>query len=234
MAKAAPWLKDLRSVIRREHGAGWVLEGDNGKFKIQKIEGPRKGARRPTVRTQIPFTVSSVTEIVLLIKAIKSKMDKLNLDLAAAYSLVAKIPKKENSSEINWVTVAEKYKKSRIDSGEVKGSNYGTNEQYKIERVLSLINAPKNAAHNGRQVIEKYNSEFLKDVASGGRGRVTTFGDLKRFLEFAVKKCGADTKWLPPEKDEIKSLIGKRTKANSKKSTIPVRPDELFGLLDSL
>ncbi len=173
MAKAAPWPKDLRSVIRREHGAGWVLEGDQDRFKIQKIDGPRKGARRPTVRTQIPLTVRSVSQIINLVKSIKSKMDKLNLDLATAYSLVVKTPKKEDSNEINWLVVAEKYKKSRIDSGEVKGSNYGTDEQYKIDRVLDLINAPKNAAHNGRQVIEKYNSEFLKDVGSGGRGRVT-------------------------------------------------------------
>ncbi len=26
MAKAAPWLKDLRSVVRRSNGPGWVLE----------------------------------------------------------------------------------------------------------------------------------------------------------------------------------------------------------------
>ena len=234
MAKAAPWLKELRSLVRSEHGAGWVLEGDKDRLKIQKIDGPRKGARRPTVRTQIPFRKSSVSQIIVLVNSIKLKMDELNLDLATAYSLVVKTPKKENSNEIDWLKVAEEYKKARIKSGEVKESNYGTNEKYKIERVLSLINAKKNAAHDGKQVIEKYNSEFLKDVASGGRGRVTTFGDLKRFLEFAVKKCGADTKWLPPEKDEIKSLIGKRTKANSKKSTIPVKPDELFGLLDSL
>jgi len=234
LAKAPTWLKDLRSLVRSEHGAGWVLEGDKDRFKIQKIDGPRKGARRPTVRTQIPFRKSSVSQMIALVNSIKSKMDELNLDLAAAYLLVAKTPKKENSNEIDWLKVSEEYKKARIKSGEVKESNYGTNEKYKIERVISLINANKNAAHDGKQVIEKYNSEFLKDVPSGGRGRVTTFGDLKRFLEFAVKKCGADTKWLPPEKDEIKSLIGKRTKANSKKSTIPVRPDELFGLLDSL
>ena len=74
MAKAAPWLKELRSLVRREHGAGWVLEGDKDRFKIQKIDGPRKGARRPTVRTQIPFTPSSVTEIVNLINSINQSI----------------------------------------------------------------------------------------------------------------------------------------------------------------
>ena len=235
MAKAQPWLKDLRSVVRRQHGAGWVLEGENDRFKIQKIEGPRKGARRPTVRTQIRFTPSSVSEIINLVDSIKSKMDELNLDLATAYSLAAKNSEtKEQGSIKGWEKIADEYKNSRIGSGEVKESNYGTNEKYKIDRVLKLINAPKNAAHDGKQVIEKYNAKYLKDVPTGGRGRVTTFGDLKRFLKFAVKDMGADTKWLPPAKEEISKLIGKRTKANPKNSTIPVKPDQLFKLLDSL
>ena len=34
MAKAAPWLKDLRSVVRRSNGPGWVLEDQYGRFKI--------------------------------------------------------------------------------------------------------------------------------------------------------------------------------------------------------
>ena len=58
-----------------------------------------------------------------------------------------------------------------LGSGEVKESNYGTNEKYKIDRVLDLINAPKNAAHAGKQVFEKYNAKYLKDVPTGGRGR---------------------------------------------------------------
>ena len=38
MAKAAQWLKDLRFVVRRSNGPGWVLEDQYGRFKIQKIE----------------------------------------------------------------------------------------------------------------------------------------------------------------------------------------------------
>ena len=67
MAKAPLWLKDLRRIIKRDHGSGWVLEGSNDRFKIQKIEGERRSAKRPTVRTQIPFAPSSNTEIINLI-----------------------------------------------------------------------------------------------------------------------------------------------------------------------
>jgi len=234
MAKAAPWLKELRSLVRREHGAGWVLEGDKDRFKIQKIDGPRKGARRPTVRTQIPFTPSSVTEIVNLINSIKSKMDELNMDLATAYSLIAKSPKAKESGLIDWKKISELYRDSRIDSGDVKKENYETNEEYKINRCLNLIFSSKNAAHNGKQLMEKYTEEYLKKVPTGGSGRVITMGTLTRFLEFSVRKCGASTKWLPPDKKEIKSLIGKRTKANPIKQSPPVKPDQLFALLDSL
>ena len=66
MAKAAPWLKDLRSTVRRTYGQGWVLEEQSGNFKVQKIEGPQsdaqgKAAKRPTICTNIAFAPSSGT-----------------------------------------------------------------------------------------------------------------------------------------------------------------------------
>ena len=69
-AKAQPWLKDLSSVVRRQPWAGWVIEGENDRFKIQKIEGTRRGARRPTVRTKIRFAPRSVSEIINLFNGI--------------------------------------------------------------------------------------------------------------------------------------------------------------------
>ena len=45
----------------------------------------------------------------------------------------------------------------RVKSGTVKDTNYKTNEEYKIKRILDLINAPKNAAYTGKEAMEKYN-----------------------------------------------------------------------------
>ena len=81
MAKAALWLKDLRSLVRREYGAGWVLEGANDRFKIQKIEGERRGAKRPTVRTQIKFSPISSTEIVNLVNTLAENNNLLDFKI---------------------------------------------------------------------------------------------------------------------------------------------------------
>ena len=68
MAKAPLCLKDLRRIIKRDYSSGSVLECSNDIFKIQKIEGERRSAKRPMVRTQIPLAPSSNTEIVVILK----------------------------------------------------------------------------------------------------------------------------------------------------------------------
>ena len=109
MAKAALWLKDLRSLVRREYGAGWVLEGANDRFKIQKIEGERRGAKRPTVRTQIKFAPSSSTEIVNLVNTLAENMKERNIGLGDAYKLVNNAPIDKRSNAIDWEDIKNKY-----------------------------------------------------------------------------------------------------------------------------
>tara|TARA_B100001093_G_scaffold342282_1_gene327094 strand:+ start:162 stop:560 length:399 start_codon:yes stop_codon:yes gene_type:complete len=109
MAKAALWLKDLRSVVRREHGAGWVLEGANDRFKIQKIEGERRGAKRPTVRTQIPFAPSSSTDVFNLINTLSENMKERNIGLGDAYQLLSNAPIDKRSNAIDWEEIKNKY-----------------------------------------------------------------------------------------------------------------------------
>ena len=113
MAKAAPWLKDLRSTVRRTYGQGWVLEEQSGNFKVQKIEGPRrdaqgKAAKRPTICTNIAFAPSSCTALQVLIGELIEKMADLNLGLYAAYELTSKAPEKGAGGSVNWQEVAKR------------------------------------------------------------------------------------------------------------------------------
>ena len=109
MAKAALWLKDLRSLVRREHGAGWVLEGANDRFKIQKIEGERRGAKRPTVRTQIPFAPSSSTDVLNLINTLSENKKERNIGLGDAYQLLNNAPIDKTSNAVDWEEIKNKY-----------------------------------------------------------------------------------------------------------------------------
>ena len=232
MAKAALWLKDLRSLVRREHGAGWVLEGANDRFKIQKIEGERRGAKRPTVRTQIPFAPSSSTEIVNLVNTLSENMRERNIGLGDAFQLLNNAPIDKTSNAIDWEEIKNKYYTYRVKSGTVKETNFKTNEEYKITRVLDLINAPKNAAYTGKEAMEKYSNLHLKDLPTGSEGRKRNLLDIARFLDFAVDECGIDIKWKPVGKAYLQKLIGKLEKP--KLSTVPIKPDQLFALIDSL
>ena len=53
-----------------------------------------------------------------------------------------------------------------------------------------------------------------------------------RFLRFAVTKCGAEQSWLPIEGDDLQDLIG--LAETRKEDKVPVKPEQLFGLIDSL
>jgi integrase len=92
MAKAAQWLKDLRSVVRRSNGPGWVLEDQYGRFKIQKIEGTRRSARRPSISTPLPFTPSSCDAVTALVKKLRETMADQNIGLKDAYQLISDSP----------------------------------------------------------------------------------------------------------------------------------------------
>ena len=88
MAKAAPWLKDLRSVVRRSNGPGWVLEEQYGRFKIQKIEGTRRSARQPSISKRFPFAPSSCDAITELVKKLWEAMADQHIGLSDAYQLI--------------------------------------------------------------------------------------------------------------------------------------------------
>ena len=152
MAKAAQWLKDLRSVVRRSNGPGWVLEDQYGRFKIQKIEGARRSARRPSISTPLPFAPSSCDAVTALVKKLRETMADQNICLKDAYQLISDSPEL-TSEATNWNVVSERYRSFRVDSGTVSESNYNTNEAYRIKRVVDLITARAGAAHDAGPVV---------------------------------------------------------------------------------
>ena len=79
-----------------------VLDGANDRFKIQKIEGERRGAKRPTVRTQIPFAPSSSTDVFNLINTLSENMKERNIGLGDAYQLLNNAPIEKRSNAIDW------------------------------------------------------------------------------------------------------------------------------------
>ena len=234
MVKTAPWLKDLRGTIKRTYGPGWVLEERSGCFKIQRREaGNAREGKRPTITTKIRFAPSSSTEVLVLISELKRKMADLGLGLYAAHSLISGAAEDESSGGTNWPEVVKRYEASRVGTGHVKAATYDREERRRIERTIELINAKgRGAANDGPGVMRNYTSQHLADLKLGGVGRKRALLDVSRFLRFSVTKCGADQSWLPIESDDLQDLIG--LAETRKEDKVPVKPEQLFGLIDSL
>ena len=80
--------------------------------------------------------------------------------------------------------------------------------------------------------MRNYTSQHLADLKLGGVGRKRALLDVSRFLRFAVKKCGAEASYLPVEGDDLQDLIGLAETREEDK--VPIKPEQLFGLIDSL
>ena len=234
MVKTAPWLKDLRGTIKRTYGPGWVLEERSGFVKIQRREaGNAREGKRPTITTKIRFAPSSSTEVLVLIGELKRKMADLGLGLYAAHSLISCAADDENSGGTNWPEVVKRYEASRVGTGQVKAATYDREERRRIDRTIELIKAKgRGAANDGPGVMRNYTNQHLADLKLGGVGRKRALLDVSRFLRFAVTKCGAEHTWLPIEGEDLQDLIG--LAETRKEDKVPVKPEQLFGLIDSL
>ena len=80
--------------------------------------------------------------------------------------------------------------------------------------------------------MRNYTSRHLADLKLGGVGRKRALLDVSRFLRFAVTKCGAEQSWLPIEGDDPQDLIG--LAETRKEDEVPIKPEQLFALIDSL
>ena len=70
--------------------------------------------------------------------------------------------------------------------------------------------------------MRNYTSKYLAELKLGGVGRKRALLDVSRFLRFAVKKCGADSAYLPLERGVLEELIG--VAETRKEEKVPLRP----------
>ena len=101
--------------------------------------------------------------------------------------------------------MAKRYETSRVGNGQVKVSTYEREEQRRIERTIELFCAKGRGAANDGCVMWNYTSTHLAVLKLGGVGRRRALLDVSRFLHFAVKKCGAESAYLPFEAKTLKS-----------------------------
>tara|TARA_Y100001972_G_C7629381_1_gene315853 strand:+ start:240 stop:1463 length:1224 start_codon:yes stop_codon:yes gene_type:complete len=229
MPKSDPWIKTVRKMVKNAHGSGWVIEEQSGKIKILRR---MPDGRRPSFITNLKFAPSSYAALIELFDKGINNIEQLNKPFKEAFELanIAR-PTNINNGKINWDEIKIKYKKSRVPN-KISETNWINNEKVRIERACEILNAERYGVFSGKECIEKYADLYIQKLPVGSTGRKRNLLDVARFLDFAVDKCGIDPTWKPLRGDELKDLIGKREE--STKPTVPLKPDELFNLIDSL
>ena len=229
MAAANRWAQTLRQQLKLEHGSGWTAQEQSEKVKLVLR---RPGARKQSVTLAIPWNRTAGTAVMKAVEQIRKRMEEQNLTLAEAHKLVAGAPTNQRIGQTGWVEVASRYEEHRISSGTVKQSNYNANERPRINRCLELLNAPRSAPADGRNLMTAYTKAFLQDMPTGGDDRKRNLDDVARFLDFAHRKCGVGAEWLPLKGKDLTELVGERIE--QREQTIPVKPDQLQWLLETL
>ena len=218
-------------MLRREHGAGWRLREQSGKAQITQLL-ERDGQKRKSGDLGIEWRAGNQTKILNLVgKVVELVTSDPPRPLKDALNLVKAAPVSKGGA-VDWEKVGSQYEQFRVGSGQTKRANYDANESYRIKRCLTLLAQKKHAPSDGPSLMRAYTTAHLLEVAAGGSGRKRNLLDVARFLTFAVNRCGADKRWRPLQGEELNELIGIREEAEE--DTPPIKPEQLFGLLDSL
>lgn len=228
------WVEDVRRVIKREHGKGWRIEEQSGRIKLTYVPpGGQTGApagRKQAVTTHLEWAPSSQTKLVALLAEIRNRMETLHFSLGEAYAVLN--DGTSSNGNQNWSEVARRYEEWRLAPGIPKKSTYDREERHMIEKTVAILKTTRNAPTTGKSLVERYASKHLKGLTPGGGGRSKHLATVVRFLEYSVKRCGANPCWSPPDSEDIASLRGYKEEIT--KRTIPVKPEQLLALLESL
>ena len=228
MAKET-WLSDLRRTIKRENGAGWSVREHRDKTQLTRRleDGSRSSAYLP-----VSWGVSHQTAIAREVKKVRELMAERNISLPEAAKLLeeaADIGGGDDAAGANWPEIAERFLATKADRRATTLADYRT----RIGRALEAL-SHRPYPRDGRALFRKYAQLFFDQSPAGGSGRKRALGDVAAFLKYGVERCGAPTRWLPLEGEELAELIGSHDKSSEEALTPPIKPDQLAGLLDQM
>jgi len=230
VAKAKTWDQRLREQIKGEHGQGWSVGPQSGRTKLTRRH---RDGTRSAVMLDIPWAVGSSRRISNKVAHLQHLMQERNLGLAEANQLSSSSEAIEtNGTEteaINWGAVAEAFLESRSD----RRCTTLRDLRMRVKNALTTLRS-KPHPRDGRSLLRSYAAQHFGTCPPGGQGRKRHLGDIAAFLDFAVDRCGAESRWRPLEGEELQELIGTSDRSISDALTPPIKPDQLAGLLDAL
>ena len=227
--KANTWIADLRRQIKRKC-MGWKVQEQSGKARIfHKLED----GSRPSVTTEIEWKESNSTAIQNEVVLLMATMAEQSCGIKDAYARIKQVHgvvtgNGIKSAEIDWQAIADDFLATK--TGHRKTTLRDT--QSRINKALTLF-SQRPRPTDGSSLMKSYAKTYFSKCPAGGNGRKRGLGDIAAFLNYAVDKAGAPSRWMPLEGASRDVLIGTSDKVNEG-LTPPVKPEQLAGLLDSL
>lgn len=224
----AHWIKNLRTMVRQEHGRGWTIDGvtSGGIYKTRiSLENPNG---RTSCVLPLEWSAKNQTEILNAVKRIRSTMEERqinSLSKAAKFDLKLERDTKTNKPTLTgWEACKADFLKSRSDR---RKTTLRDIEGRLKKAVLLLESKPK--PKDSKELFEKYRDRYFTDkMPAGSSGRLQAVNVISQFLTHSFEEFGLDKVWLPPTKKYLSEKIILQSDRTSEEAlTPPIQSNEL-------
>lgn len=219
--KQPKWVETLRYNVKLEQGRGWSVTEQSGKVKL--IHRMPEG--NSTTVLNLPWSPSSVSQVITTITKLRNLMEDRGLTLAQAGKL---IKASKNGTVVDWEVIAKKFLATKVNHRKTSQRIY----QYRIGNILTLMKQSP-VPTNAEALTNLYANTYFDNSPPGGAGRKRSLETVGSFLRYAVSQCGAPNKWLPIASEKLELLVG-NSPATSEKLTPPLKDDDFASLLHCL
>jgi len=224
---SSAWVRDLRSLIKREHGNGWSLSEQSDAVKLTRRFAD---GTRASVQLDLPWVSSSATAVLTQLKAIRGRMEEAGLGLAEAAKVIH--PDNPSSTDagttIDWTQLVQSFKKHKtVDTGDVKESTWRRTYAPVMAQVVAAATA-RPAPRSGQALLAALRDTYAGEPGSQGRRQRILYS--AQLLRFAVERFGVASSWAPPS--DLSPLVGKRRVP--KRDPTPITDAQIKVLLEGI
>lgn len=221
------WVRDLSSLIKREHGKGWGITEQSGGVKLTRRH---PDGTRSSCQLDLPWRSSSSTTVLLQLKTIRGRMEEAGISLAdAAKSLRTGLTQTaEAGAAMDWCLLVETFEKHKtINTGDLKQSTWSEMYAPVMRQVIAAATA-RPAPRSAQALLAALRDTCGGEPGSQGRRHRILYS--AQLLRFAVQRFGVSQSWSPPS--DLGPFVGKRREA--KQDSTPITDAQIRVLLEGI
>ncbi|MFM6180915.1 MAG: hypothetical protein ACKPA8_05240, partial [Dolichospermum sp.] len=159
------WVTLVRRTIKQSVGRGWTIREKRGKIDLSRRFDD---GTRSTVILDLPWTASSVSPLLSLLKEISERMDKQSMGLKEPYAVLHQ-PQTVNTDKPNWDELFRQFKEYKVTStGDTKATTFERMYQPEIRRLRTVL-TERPAPRHAKEVLSRLRDHY--GGAPGRRGR---------------------------------------------------------------